>query len=130
MANINMRQTIKNLDGSAIPELATEETRIARQSDPQAKDITHPLTLGSLCTNALLINTDANMKLNGTDKVRAFNLAKMIHDSMAASQSGEVELDIGELSHLKELIETNFTVIVVGQAVAMLENSAIETMIQ
>ncbi len=122
MAKFNMQQFILNLDGSTIPELDVAATTALRAIDAGAKDVMRSLTLGSLCANALLINSEANMKLKGLEKVEAFHLAQIIHNAVFdKTASGNVELTVAQCSMLQRLIENSFTVIVVAQAWEMLE---------
>lgn len=121
MAKFDMTQVITNLDGTPIPELDEAATRFARQDVPGAPDIYKDLTLGSLCCNALLINTNSNTAISGLEKIAAYKLAKKIHATLQPKGSGGVDIDSDQLLRLTQLIQDNFTIVVVGQALEMLE---------
>jgi len=121
MAKINMQQVISNLNGTPIPEVDEQATREARIANPNAADVTRSLTLGALCTNALLCNTDASMAKGPDEKVAALNMARRIFDAyMTNSNGGVVNLEKVDQVLLSELVNTHFTILIAGQALEML----------
>lgn len=97
---INFNQEILAIDGKPIPE-----------------GVGKNVTLLSICQQALQMSTKEDANLPAAKKVDRYNLLLRI-----TNQSPDVELAAKEISMLKELVGRSFTVIVVGQVLAMLEN--------
>jgi len=73
------------------------------------------ITLKKVATGALLSAFDDERNLAGEEKVKRFNLAAKI-------QAGDtLDLKTEEIAEIKKLIGKAYTVIIVGQAWAMLE---------
>lgn len=97
---INFNQEILAIDGKPIPE-----------------GVGKNVTLLSICQQALQMMGKDDQNLPAAKKVDRYNLLLRI-----TNQSPDVELAAEEVAMLKELVGKLFTVIVVGQALAMLEN--------
>jgi hypothetical protein len=73
-----------------------------------------PVTLRSICVDALLANYPDEQGLTGSKKMERFKLADRI-------SSGGTELKAEELAELKALIAKGFGVLAVGRAYALLD---------
>ncbi len=97
---IDFEQTMKTLNGEEIKE-------------SEKKDSV-PLTLKSVCINALLSEIDRE-KTSGEDKVERYELAKKIHEG------GTIELKTEQVVLIKERIGKFYLPLLVGGAFEMLE---------
>ncbi len=97
---ININETIKNIKGEAIKDGETKE----------------PLTLKTICTNALMGTYEEEKKVSGAEKAKRFQLAMKIQSS-----NGEAVLQSEEISLVKELIGRGYPPLVVGRAYEILD---------
>ena len=86
----------------ALPMIEGEEQKYA------------PITLGSLCVNAMLSN-DPKEVIIGTVKANRWNLAMKIHGQV------DVELTAEEVTLIKDLIGKTHSTLVVGRVYDFLE---------
>ena len=74
-----------------------------------------PMTLGSVCSEALLNNYDDDRGATGDAKLKRFRLAMKVGDG------GEVELKVEEITELKTFIAKAFGPLIVGRAYDLLD---------
>lgn len=98
----NLNQALTDLNGKAIEE--------------KAGDVTRPLTLATVCVNALLMPHEDERNLSGKDKVSRYELAKKINGA-----EGEIDVKAEDITLLKNLLAKAYTPLIVGQAYAVLE---------
>lgn len=75
------------------------------------------LTLGVVCTTALLSAHEADQAVGGNEKVRRFKLA------MAADQQQEVDMKAEDVALIKSLVARHYAPLVVGRAFDLLDPS-------
>ena len=98
---INFNVSLKNLKGETLREQKGKDLKI--------------LTLGDVCSNALLVNfKDEN--LNGKDKLRRFKLAQKIY-----GKKEPVSVTAEDIALIKELVAKSYTILVSGQVWELLE---------
>ena len=99
---INVNGVIKNLKGEAVKDGTTTED----------------LTVKTVCINSLLNQTNEN--IGGLDKYESYQVVKKLE---AAGKDGKADLKVEEIGALKELIQTFYNTLVVGQAIDALEGN-------
>lgn len=98
---IDFSQTFTDLDGTPI------------QADAQS------LTLGMVAVQALMAQFPDEKELDGAEKLRRYKLALAIHGACAP-----LDVVVEDIASLKKLIGKAYGVLVVGQALPMLETAA------
>lgn len=122
---INVNQLLRKLDG--IPLNSQKECVIIDQAGNFIKDnqdrelikivkTDDPFTLKQACVDALLMNTQDEKKISGTDKMKRFELSIKLY------KGGSIDLKSEEITLLKELIGENYGSLIVGQVYLLLEN--------
>lgn len=87
-------------------------------TEADGKPEVSPTTLKKVSINALLANYPDETNLSGEVKLARFNLAKKISDS-----NGELSLTLEEATMLKAIVQKGMPIIVVGQAIPLIEKS-------
>lgn len=101
---IDFTQTLKDIKGKPIQ---TSE-----------KDTT-PISLGTLCQNALLAQYDSERNLDGTEKMKRWKLARKI-------DRGVVDLQAEDISKIKEVVGKGFGPSVLGPVYELLDPEVFE----
>lgn len=76
-----------------------------------------PLTLSSVCCNALMLTFNDEHSLPGDQKVRRFKLATMVVDG------GQVDLTAEDVAEIKKVVGKAYGPLIVGRAYELLDNS-------
>jgi hypothetical protein len=83
------------------------------------RDGDKPLSLGVVAVNALMGVYADEQNLDGSEKVRRYQLATSIYDAKAP-----LDIPAEDIAMCKKLIGKGFSTLVAGQAIPMLEMSA------
>lgn len=97
---IDFSKQLVNLNGDVVKDEATDK----------------PISLSKVCVEALLAN-DQREVIDGTEKLKRYELAKAIHEGKKDSLSAE------EVVLLKELVGKYYTTMIVGQVIPMLDSA-------
>lgn len=102
-------QFILNLDNQPIPN--RRDPNNPRESAP-------PMSLSTVCVNALLgFDPQEDARLEGTEKLRRFNLAQKLYNG------GWVEVTAEEVALLKTLVNRMYAPLIVGRVWQVLESN-------
>ena len=101
---IDFRTPITQLDGKPF-------TNEAGQPDG--------MTLGKVCTNALMANFPDEQGLSGDEKMRRFLVAKNIFEHY------DYSLNVEEIALVKKLVGKSYGPLIVGQAWALLDPASV-----
>ena len=90
------------------------------EGEPLKNEQEKPVTLRSICANALLANeVDSSgrpKEVSGEDKLKRYNLANKIHGSTAP-----VEIKSEDIVEIKRMLAANYSTLIVGQVFKILE---------
>jgi hypothetical protein len=98
---IDLTVILKSLDGEVLEE--------------KTKDKLVPITLKSVCVNAMLSMTDEDRQEQGTSKAERYKLAFKL------SEGGNQDLSTDEIVKIKERIGKIYIPLIVGRAYDLLE---------
>lgn len=93
------------------------QTLLALNGEKLRGDDGQPVTLRSVCINALMTTLEADGNLTGEDKLAAYTLAKQIQDE------DQPDLRVEDLTKLKERIGKCYSPAVVGPVYAVLDGN-------
>jgi hypothetical protein len=111
---LDLYQKFVNFDGRVLRDIS-----ISTNEDGVQTRTTKDLTLERVVSLALAEPT--NQKMSGDDKIKCFELLLQI----IGHKDGVVELETDSVSFIKTLIKPKFPVLVVGEAMRMLEGKDI-----
>lgn len=77
-----------------------------------------PVTLGSVCSGALLMPYPDERNVSGEDKVKRFRLAEKVY------AGGLQDITVEDAALLKQLLAKAYTPLIVGRAYGILESAA------
>lgn len=106
---------------AAAVDFNTRLTQIDGKPFTEADGVTpekEPTTLRRIVVNSLLANYPDESNLSGEIKLARFDLAKKVQES-----KGDLELTAAEASTIKTLMLKGLPIVVVGQAVPLIEAS-------
>jgi len=107
---INFAQPLTTIEGTPLMRTTQSCPTCGRAAESE------PLTLRSVCTNALLTQTQDEANLPGEEKVRRYNLALQI------SNEDVVDISPKDVGLVQELVARWYTPLVVGQVWGMLDS--------
>lgn len=115
---LNLNQKFVNTDGKVIQDVKVVEDGTDKNGNPKKKQISNDLTLHRIVSLALI---EPVTKIPDGDKVKYFELALKIN----AAKAGTIELEAEDITLIKNAVKPRFGVLIVGEAMRMLEGKDI-----
>ena len=109
------------IDFSVIVTDLKNEPITERSADGKA----HPITLGQLCSNALLATYEDERSLQAQEKIKRFKLAMKLNDANG-HPARDVSLTTAEISEISRLAAKLYPPLVVGKILQIIDPEALQ----
>jgi len=108
---LNLNQKFATMDGKIM-----KDVNVFEDDNGDKTQVITDLTLERVISLAL--SEPADQKMSGADKIKCFELLLRV----IVNKGGEVELKADEIAFIQNLVKVKYRVLIVGQAVRMLDN--------